>query len=78
MIGAEVKSQMIEAQDVGLIAQDTVDENGNVVKGFTVDIPKVSTISTANKIARSATGISFIGLLAGAVNAVTIDGNVTV
>ena len=77
-IAAEVKSQLLEAQDIGLLAQDTIDEDGNVVKGFTVTVPKVSTISNNDKIARIATGIEFIGKLAGAINSISISGNVTV
>lgn len=78
VIGAEVTAQLLEAQDAGVIAQDSVDSDGNIIKGFTVSIPKVSTISTNDKIARIATGISFIGKLAGAIHTLTIEGNVTV
>ena len=78
LIAAEVEAQLIDAQNVGVLAQDTVDDEGNIVRGYTITVPKVSSISTADKVARSLSGISFIGKLAGAVHTVAIQGNVTV
>ena len=78
VIVAEVRAQLIEAQDAGVIALDSVDENGNIVPGFTITAPNISQISTADKIARTLSGISFIAKLAGAVHLVNVEGTVTV
>lgn len=77
-VAAEVEAQLIEAQDAGFLAADFVDDKGNVVKGYTITIPKIASISQADKVARSLTGISFIGKLASAVHTVAIEGTVTV
>lgn len=78
IVVAEVRAQLVEAQDLGVLAKDYIDTDGNVVPGFTITVPQVSNISTADKTARNLTGISFIGKLAGAVHAATIEGVVTV
>jgi hypothetical protein len=43
-----------------------------------VSVPKVADVSSADKTARRLTGITFQGTLAGAIHAVTVNGNVTV
>lgn len=76
-IVTEIRAQLIEAQDSGLIAPDSVDAEGNFVPGFTITSPNVNSISAADKASRTLSGISFTATLAGAVHLVRIEGNVT-
>jgi len=78
VIVTEVRAQLKEAQDVGLVANDSVDSNGSLVSGFTITVPNIADISATDKAARTLPGISFIAKLAGAVHTVAIEGTVTV
>jgi len=67
-IAGAIKSVLLEAERVGGLDKNT---------GY-VSVPKVSAISAADKSARDATGITFGGVLAGAVHHATLRGQVSV
>jgi len=56
--------------------QDAVDEG--VLASFTVTVPKVASISSGDKVARTLPDVEFTGVLAGAIHKVIIQGRVTV
>ena len=66
MIGNEVRGQLAEAEAAGVIDA-----------GWTVVLPDVSDVSSANRTARNLTGVEFEARLAGAVHTVTINGRIT-
>lgn len=60
-------------QTVGGIALDEFDADGNVIKGFVIDVPLASEISAATKATRVLT-LSFTARLAGAIHITEING----
>ena len=66
IIEAEVRAQLDDAVAAGLLAS------------WTVTVPEVADVSTANKIARTLPDIEFTGVLAGAVHKTEISGVITV
>jgi len=76
IVDNDLKSVLKDGQDVGGIAADTVDANGNPLPGFTTTFPRAFAVSANDKAARTLTG-SFTAKLAGAIHAVTINGTVT-
>lgn len=65
-------------QKTGGVAPDDVDNAGNLVPGFSTNFPKVSDISANDRAARNLTGGTWTARLAGAIQAATINGTVTV
>lgn len=65
------------AQKNGAICEDTTDENGNVTKGYEVIVPRVSSISKAEKKSRILRNVTFTALLTGAINLAYIKGTLT-
>jgi hypothetical protein len=60
------------------VENDFIAANLDGVGQYTITIPKVSDISSADKLARFFSGISFTATLAGAVNKIAISGNISV
>ena len=52
--------------------------NQGVLSSFTVSVPKVADVSSANKLLRTLPDVEFTGVLAGAIHKVVIQGRVTV
>jgi hypothetical protein len=52
--------------------------NQGVLSSFTVSVPKVADVSSANKLVRTLPDVEFTGVLAGAIHKVVIQGRVTV
>lgn len=69
VIEAEIRAQLQEAIDAGYLAASPAP---------TVTVPKVANVSSANKLARLLTGVTFQGTLAGAIHKTTINGSVVV
>lgn len=63
--------------DNGLYSPFAFDEDDIQTGGYVVNVPKASDVSSADKAARSLTGVTFTAWLAGAIHAVTINGVVT-
>lgn len=76
IIDNDLRAVLKDGQDVGGIAADTVDADGNPLPGFTTSFPRAFAVSANDKAARTLTG-SFTAKLAGAIHAVTINGTVT-
>lgn len=76
-----VENQMIASlksgQAVGGVAETEYDENGEEVKGFTVKVPKASSLTEAQRASRVLTGCKFTARLAGAIHVVDIQGTLT-
>lgn len=53
-------------------------ENTLIAPGFIVTVPKISTVSAANKLARNLPDVKFSAILQGAIHSVEIAGTVTV
>jgi hypothetical protein len=68
LIEAEVRAQLQEGIDVGLLSDDPAP---------TVTVPKVAAVSSADKTARILRNVRFTATLAGAVHQIEIQGSVT-
>lgn len=68
-IEAEVRAQLLEAIDQGVIAEDP---------SFVVVAPKVANVPPGDKIARRLPAITFSATLEGAIHAITVTGTVSV
>ncbi len=64
-------------QDRGGIAPTEYDEDGTKNVGYTISVPKASSISANDKAKRRLTGITFQARLAGAIHAMDIKGSLT-
>lgn len=78
VIQNEVISVLKANQKTGGIAPDDVDANGDLVPGFSTSFPNISDISANDRAARTLSGGTWTARLAGAIQAVTINGTVTV
>ncbi|MDR3165435.1 MAG: DUF3383 domain-containing protein [Synergistaceae bacterium] len=78
---ALVENQMIASlkagQAAGGIAPDEFDSNGNLNPGYTVTVPNSMDLSASQKASRALTGCKFSARLAGAIHAVTVNGELT-
>lgn len=78
---ALVENQIIASlkagQAAGGVAPDEFDEDGNLVPGFTVIVPNAMSLSASEKASRALTGCKFSARLAGAIHAVTVNGELT-
>ncbi len=72
-----VRGQLRIAQDVGVIAPDTLDtDNVTVIPGFTITVPRVADTELADRADRILRGVTFEARLAGAIHKVVIRGHV--
>jgi len=62
------------AQKTGGIAADSFDEDDNIVRGYTVTVPRASEIPAADKEQRKLRGVTFTAKLAGAIHETVIRG----
>lgn len=70
----QMKASLQEGTDVGGIAPDEFDADGNVVKGFTTSVPRSAEVNPADKAERVLTNCKFSARLAGAIHATNISG----
>lgn len=78
LIESKIASVLKSNQKTGGVASDDVDENGNLVPGYSTDFPNVFEVSAEDRAARRLTGGTFTARLAGAIQYVTVNGTVTV
>lgn len=65
-------------QNVGGIAEDEYDEDGNLIAGYSTSVPKASSFTATQKATRKLTGLKFKGRLAGAIHFVDgLDGTLS-
>ena len=78
---ALVQNQIIASlkagQAAGGIAPDEFDSDGNLTPGYTVTVPNSMDLSASQKASRALTGCKFSARLAGAIHAVTVNGELT-
>lgn len=78
---ALVENQMIAslkaAQAMGGVAPDEFDGDGVRIPGFVVKVPNSMDLSASEKASRALTGCKFSARLAGAIHAVTVNGELT-
>ena len=64
-------------QDVGGIAEDEFDEDGNAIPGYSTSAPLSASIPESDKAARNLPNLKFKARLAGAIHFADIDGSLT-
>lgn len=78
---ALVQNQMIASlksgQDVGGIAEDEFDEDGETIPGYTTSVPLAASLSASEKASRKLTKCKFKARLAGAIHFAEITGSLT-
>lgn len=67
---------LVRAQQMGVIAPDQTDALGNTVPGFVITVPNVFDVSFSDKADR-VLRLSFVALLAGAIQSVEVNGVLT-
>lgn len=76
-----VQNQMIAAlkagQDVGGIAEEEFDEDGNSIPGYTTSVPLASSLTASEKASRKLTKCTFKARLAGAIHFAELNGSLT-
>lgn len=76
-IQGKIEEVLLLAQRNGGIGVDQTDEDGNVTAGFTVSVPRASSISAEQKATRKVKDITFTARLAGAIILAEIKGTLT-
>jgi len=77
LIEGAVTATLLKAQDIGGLAPDEFDKDGNKIPGFTVKMPKALSLSEADRKNRTLPGCEYSGRLAGAFHFVTLRGKLT-
>lgn len=75
--GDIIENKIREILDEG-VENDFIAANGDGIGQYTITVPDVADISSADKLARLFSGVSFTATLAGAVNKIAISGNLSV
>lgn len=78
---ALIQNQMLASlkagQDLGGIAEDEFDEDGNTIPGYTTSVPSASSLTASEKATRKLTGLTFKARLSGAIHFAELDGSLT-
>lgn len=74
----DIEGVLKKYQKSGGVAPDDVDSNGNVIKGYVTSFPKVSDVNVNDRANRILSGATFTARLAGAIQALVLNGTVTV
>ena len=69
-----MKASLKSGKDVGGIADDEYDEDENLIPGYTTHVPLAANLTSEQKKSRDLTGCSFTARLAGAIQVVTLEG----
>jgi len=77
LIEGAIISALKQGQTNGGIAETEYDADGNPIPGFTVTVPKASSLTEAERKARKLPYCKWTARLAGAIHAVEIEGNLT-
>ncbi len=73
MIKAAIERVLRVAQDLGALREDYIDENGNLVRGYVVQMPSWDSISDADKSSRILRNVSVTAYLRGAISKIQLD-----
>ena len=74
LIENQMLASLKQGQANGGIAETEYDENGNEIPGFTTTVPKIASVSDADKSGRILKNCKFTARLAGAVHVVEVNG----
>ena len=78
---AAIQNQMLASlkagQDIGGIAEEEFDKDGNTIPGYTTSVPSAASLTAAQKSTRKLTGLSFKARLASAIHLAELDGTLT-
>ena len=74
LIQNQMLASLIQGQRQGGISPTEYDEDGNEIPGFTTSVPKMTSISDAEKAARTLKGCKFTAKLAGAIHLIEVSG----
>lgn len=77
LIQSQIIAALKEGQQVGGIAEDEYDGDGNLIPGFTTSVPSSSAVSAADKSSRTLSNCTFTARLANAIHLVEISGSLT-
>ncbi len=77
LIEGKMRETLLRGQSVGGIAPTQYDDNDNPIPGFTVTVPRASSLTEAERKSRKLTGCKYTARLAGAIHAVEIEGFLT-
>lgn len=77
IIEAQINSALKLGQQRGGITPDEYDEDGNINKGYVINVPLASNISANTKAQRLLEDVTFTAHLAGAIHAINISGSLT-
>lgn len=78
---ALIQNQMLASlkagQDVGGIAEEEFDEDGNSIPGYTTNVPNAASLSASEKASRKLSGLTFKARLSGAIHVADLNGSLT-
>lgn len=78
---ALIQNQMLASlkagQDVGGIAEEEFDEDGNSIPGYTTSVPTAASLSASEKASRKLSGLTFKARLSGAIHVADLNGSLT-
>jgi len=74
LVQGAIESCLAEGQVAGGIAPDETDDDGNLVRAYSVTVPKASDLSEAERKSRKLSGVKWSAKLAGAIHLVEITG----
>lgn len=77
LIEGKMEETLSKGQALGGIALSEFDDDGNETQGFTVTVPKSSSLTEAERASRKLTGCKWTARLAGAIHLVEVDGYLT-
>ena len=77
LVQNEMIASLKSAQARGIVAENEYDEDGNLVPGFRVSVPKSQSLTATQKASRILTECKFSARLAGAIHAVGVNGALT-
>lgn len=77
LVQNQVIAALKEGQAAGGIPEDEFDQNGNLIPAFTTSVPKVSSISYEDRVARRLPGCKFKARISGAIHFAEVDGSLT-
>lgn len=78
---AAIQNQMLASlkagQDIGGIAEEEFDADGNSIPGYITSVPTAASLTAAQKSTRKLTGLTFKARLASAIHLTDLDGTLT-
>ena len=73
----QMRASLARGQEMGGIAEEEFDEDGNTIPGFTTSVPRSSKLTASEKASRKLKNCKFTARLAGAIHHAAISGTLT-